>query len=134
MFLEKDVNSYIVDSKKKENTVVINRENLLKLKELCKNVSKTPWEYYEEERYQQFFSNPLVTCLVEGKEYEFLGHGLQLAKIPKKESSYAEYWFTKRDADFIIAASKWMLPLVEALLNHYPPEDRVGNQEIDYIV
>lgn len=134
MFLENDVNNYIVDMKKKDNETIINRKTLLELKELCESISKTPWEYEEDEQCQRIFSNPIVTTLVNGKEYEFLGHGLQLAKIPKKDSNYAEYWFTENDMKFIIAASKWMLPLINAMLNHYPPENAVGNSEIDYIV
>lgn len=120
MFLEEDVNRAILDMEYKENKITINRKNLLELKEICSHISQSPWNYEENKYCQQIFSNPIVKTIVDGKIYEFMGHGLQLAKMQK--TGNGDYWFEERDIKFILMASKWMLPIVDELLKYYPEE------------
>lgn len=115
------ITNFLVDSEKQNlEPEKMTKEKLLELKSICEGASKLPWNVEENELYQQIFSNPIVSFKDEtGKVFEILGHGLQLAKIPKTSSSYAEYWFAKRDLDFIMSASKYMLPLIKELLKNY---------------
>lgn len=111
----------LIEEKKKQDATVITREVLLKLKELCENKSRGPWSVDEDDCCQRIFSNCLQTIQNEdGSTTDFWGHPLQLAKCPKKSKEYAEYWFEKRDLDFILESSKWMLPIINELLKHYP--------------
>lgn len=111
----------IIEQTELEHKVEINRENLLKLKEICLQASTLPWNYDETYNCQRIFNNPIQKYKDEnGEECKFLGHGLQLAKIPKNGTPYAEYWFDEKDLKFIMESSKWMLPLIDELLKQYP--------------
>lgn len=119
--LEPDVMKYLIDDAK---NVVINRRILLYIKNICEQASKGPWTYDENENCQRIFGAEPISVYTDenGKTFEFMGHAMQLAKCPKKSKEFAEYWFTEQDMNFIITASKWMLPLVDMLLKQYPEE------------
>ena len=129
MFLEEGMNRWIVDMKNKENETLINRKSLLELKVICEQITKGPWGSEEDNYCQQIFSNPIVSTMVEGKIYEFMGHGLQLAKMQK--TGNGDYWFEERDLRFVIMASKWMLPIVNELLKYYQEEKQQETSKIE---
>lgn len=96
-----------------ERTPYLTLDKLKQLREICLNASRGPWSFDETETCQRIFS----TNLHEMTKGEYMiGHPLQLAKCPKKNSGFAEYWFTENDLKFLISASKYMLPMIEELI------------------